>query len=116
MTVLAERIRVAAAHSASTPASSYKEGEYWTIAFAASDFRLKDERGLAYIAYLLARPNEQIHPLELDAAGYPRASEGSSATRLGHAAPVTRHPDSVTPASCSMPRPKPPHVWETISH
>jgi len=30
-----------------------KEGEYWTIGYGANIFRLKDSKGLAYLAYLL---------------------------------------------------------------
>jgi hypothetical protein len=90
MTVLAERIR-GAARSPRLHANVFrKEGEYWTIAFEGSDFRLKDERGLAYIAFLLARPNEQVHALELASADHPAAPERSSPTRLDQAAPATR--------------------------
>jgi hypothetical protein len=90
MSVLAERIRVAGGSARPQASVFRREGEYWTIAFEGSEFRLKDERGLAYIAYLLARPNEQIHALELTAAGYPRAPEGTSPSRLDHAAQATR--------------------------
>jgi hypothetical protein len=33
-----------------------KEGEYWTIGYGANVFRLKDSKGLAYLAYLLRNP------------------------------------------------------------
>jgi hypothetical protein len=42
-----------------------KEGEFWTIACCAEVFRLKDVRGLAYIAHLLGHPREEIHVLSL---------------------------------------------------
>jgi tetratricopeptide (TPR) repeat protein len=42
-----------------------KEGEFWTIAFADRTFRLKDAKGLHYIAYLVARPGQRIHVLDL---------------------------------------------------
>jgi tetratricopeptide (TPR) repeat protein len=45
--------------------SFQKEGEFWTIAFVGSTFRLKDAKGLHYIAYLLARPGQRIHVLDL---------------------------------------------------
>ena len=68
MTVLAERIRDLDA--AGGPAHVFhKAGEYWTICFDGSPFQLRDERGLGYIAILLAHPNEQIHALELVAPG-----------------------------------------------
>jgi hypothetical protein len=40
-----------------------KEGEFWTIACWDKTFRLKDVRGLAYIAYLLGHPREEFHVL-----------------------------------------------------
>src|SRR5262249_47284884 len=33
-----------------------REGEYWSIAFAGQGFRLKDVKGLHYLAYLLRNP------------------------------------------------------------
>jgi hypothetical protein len=42
-----------------------KEGEFWTIACNGEVFRLKDVRGLAYIAYLLGHPGEEFHVLSL---------------------------------------------------
>jgi hypothetical protein len=42
-----------------------REGEFWTIASWGEVFRLKDVRGLAYIAYLLGHPGEEFHVLSL---------------------------------------------------
>jgi hypothetical protein len=42
-----------------------KEGEFWSIACSGEVFRLKDVRGLAYIAYLLGHPREEVHVLSL---------------------------------------------------
>jgi hypothetical protein len=42
-----------------------KEGEFWTIACRGEVFRLKDLRGLGYIAYLLGHPGEEFHVLSL---------------------------------------------------
>ncbi len=41
------------------------EGEFWTISYQAGTFRLKDAKGLHYIAYLLARPAQRIHVQDL---------------------------------------------------
>jgi tetratricopeptide (TPR) repeat protein len=41
------------------------EGEFWTIGFASRSFRLRNMKGLAYIAYLLAHPGERIHVCDL---------------------------------------------------
>jgi tetratricopeptide (TPR) repeat protein len=56
------------------PATFKKEGEFWTISYDATTFRLKDAKGLHYIAYLLARPGQRIHVHDLI-----EAVEGSAA-------------------------------------
>jgi len=42
-----------------------KEGDYWTITHDGVVVRLKDSKGLQYIAYLLHHPGQQVHALEL---------------------------------------------------
>ena len=42
-----------------------KEGEYWTIGYGANVFRLKDSKGLAYLAYLLRNPGAEFHALDV---------------------------------------------------
>src|SRR3984957_5575985 len=42
-----------------------KEGEYWTVGSAGKPFRLKDSRGLGYIAHLLRHPGTEFHVLDL---------------------------------------------------
>jgi tetratricopeptide (TPR) repeat protein len=63
-----------------------KEGELWTIAFGGELFRLRDSKGLAYIAHLLRYPAREFHSLDLvggtsrefdarsDDSGYARSS------------------------------------------
>jgi len=46
-----------------------REGECWSIAFAGQGFRLKDVKGLHYLAYLLRNPGREFHVLDLAAAG-----------------------------------------------
>jgi tetratricopeptide (TPR) repeat protein len=46
-----------------------REGEYWSIAFAGEAFRLKDVKGLHYLAQLLRHPGREFHVLDLAAAG-----------------------------------------------
>jgi len=55
-----------------------REGEYWSIAFEGNAFRLRDSKGLRYLAHLLAAPGREIHALELVAA-----VEGRAPRRLG---------------------------------
>src|ERR1700675_1274392 len=42
-----------------------KEGGYWPVGSAAKPFRLKDTRGLGYIAHLLRHPGTEFHVLDL---------------------------------------------------
>ena len=42
-----------------------KEGEYWTVGCDQKVFRLKDNRGLGYLAHLLRHPTVEFHVLDL---------------------------------------------------
>jgi tetratricopeptide (TPR) repeat protein len=42
-----------------------KEGEFWTISHDGATVRLRDAKGLRYLAYLLARPGERFHVHDL---------------------------------------------------
>src|ERR1700681_5030867 len=42
-----------------------KEGEYWTVGYSGKPVRLKDTRGLGYIAHLLRHPAVEFHVLDL---------------------------------------------------
>ena len=42
-----------------------REGEFWTISYPDNTFRLKDAKGLRYIAYLLGRPGRRTHVYDL---------------------------------------------------
>ena len=42
-----------------------KEGEYWTVGYAGRPFRLKDTKGLGYLAHLLRHPGTEFHVLDL---------------------------------------------------
>ena len=53
-----------------------REGEYWSIAFAGEAFRLKDVKGLHYLAYLLRHPGREFHVLDLAAAGHEARAGG----------------------------------------
>ena len=45
-----------------------REGEFWTIAYEGQTFRVRDVKGLRYIASLLASPGREVHVLELASA------------------------------------------------
>src|SRR6266852_5382331 len=42
-----------------------KEGEYWTLGYGDKSFRLKDTKGLGYLAHLLRHPGVEFHVLDL---------------------------------------------------
>jgi predicted ATPase len=42
-----------------------REGEYWTVGYVGNAFRLKDTRGLGYVAHLLRHPAVEFHVLDL---------------------------------------------------
>src|ERR1700730_12324474 len=42
-----------------------KEGEYWTVGYKRKDSRLKDSKGLGYLAHLLRHPGVEFHVLDL---------------------------------------------------
>jgi len=77
-------------------ASLRKEGEYWTVAHGGAAVRLKDTKGLAYLATLLAHPGREFHVLDLgggevgDVAGSASvaAQAGLRASDLGDAGDV----------------------------
>jgi tetratricopeptide (TPR) repeat protein len=51
-----------------------REGEYWSIAFEGRSIRVRDVKGLRYLAALLAAPGRELHALDLV------GSEGLSAS------------------------------------
>ncbi|MCA1830886.1 MAG: tetratricopeptide repeat protein, partial [Actinobacteria bacterium] len=56
------------------------EGDTWAISFAGRAVRLRDSKGMRYIAYLLGRPALEIHASDLVAAiaGIAPATNGSA--------------------------------------
>ncbi len=63
---LLERISALPRSKQQAPAASFRrEGEFWTIAYAGETFRLRDVKGLRYLAFLLGSPGKEIHALEL---------------------------------------------------
>ena len=46
-----------------------KEGDYWTLAYRGPAFRVRDARGLAFIAVLLRNPGVEFHAADLVAGG-----------------------------------------------
>lgn len=58
-----------------------REGEYWTIVYQDTVLRLRDSRGLRYIAHLLRHPGTRFAARDL-----------MQAVQLENPTPDTRHP------------------------
>jgi tetratricopeptide (TPR) repeat protein len=67
--------KMVAVSSAENECILRREGEYWTLAYEGQTSRLKDAKGLHYIAHLLAHPSQEIRAQDLAALG--SASAGS---------------------------------------
>jgi len=63
-----------------------KEGEFWTIASRGEVFRLRDVRGLGYIAYLLGHPREEVHVLSLASKVEAEQGEAEESATQGQSA------------------------------
>ena len=69
-----ERIEVAA--SATTETNVFRrEGDYWSVVFDGRTVRVRDLKGIRYLAQLLANPGREVHVLDLVAGetGQPMA-------------------------------------------
>ena len=59
-----ERIEVAA--SATTETNVFRfEGDYWSVVFDGRTVRVRDLKGMRYLAQLLANPGREVHVLDL---------------------------------------------------
>jgi tetratricopeptide (TPR) repeat protein len=73
-----ERIEVAA--SATTHTNVFRrEGDYWLVVYEGRTVRVRDLKGMRYLAQLLGRPGRELHVLDLVAA------ETGQQTALGDA-------------------------------
>ena len=78
---LAERVTAVRRGLVATPvgAEFRREGELWVIGYEGSVFRLRDMKGLRYLALLLAGPGREVHVLELASAANGRGSPRAEA-------------------------------------
>jgi tetratricopeptide (TPR) repeat protein len=58
-----------------------REGEYWTVAYAGSIVRLRDTRGLCYLAALLHDPGREFHCCDLIDLTVARGMPAAAAAR-----------------------------------
>jgi AAA ATPase domain len=63
-----------------------KEGEYWTIGYGGNAFRLKNTKGLRYLARLLRHPTAEFHVLDL-AGGIAARREAGEISQSGRGVP-----------------------------
>jgi hypothetical protein len=92
MTGLLERVSAVRerppADSTGAEAVFRREGEFWTVAYEGQTVRLRDVKGLCYIASLLASPGREVHVLELVSAASGGRADG--AARAGRDLAVSR--------------------------
>ncbi|MGH2825889.1 MAG: transcriptional regulator [Actinomycetota bacterium] len=55
-----------------------REGDYWSVVFEGRTVRLRDLKGIRYLARLLAQPGREFHVLDLVAAENPGAAPEES--------------------------------------
>ena len=74
---------------AADPNTFRREGEYWSVVFAGRTVRMRDLKGIRYLARLLADPGREFHVLDLVAAehGHVARVERGRADGLSHTGP-----------------------------
>jgi len=60
-----------------------REGDYWSVVFEGRTVRLRDLRGMAYLARLLAAPGTDVHVLDLVAGERANDTPASPSTEPG---------------------------------
>src|ERR1700691_1496175 len=63
-----------------------REGEYWTVGYGGKSFRLKDTKGLGYLAHLIRHPSTEFHVLDL-VGGIAGQHENAEAGESAHSLP-----------------------------
>src|SRR5713101_3340511 len=63
-----------------------KEGEYWTVGYGGKSSRLKDSKGLGYLAHLLRHPATEFHVLDL-AGGIAGQGDDDETSQSAHVLP-----------------------------
>lgn len=87
MAALAARLGSADGHGTApsahvTAASFRREGDYWSIEFAATAVRIRDAKGMAHLARLLAAPGRELHALDLAGADGVASAEAADGDGL----------------------------------
>ena len=64
-----------------------REGDYWTVAFGGKVVRMRDAKGLGYLARLLRHPHREFHVLDLLAGDARRGNDTAREDGLVAATP-----------------------------
>jgi hypothetical protein len=81
----------------SPPGRTFRqEGEYWTIIYEGALFRLRDSKGLRYLAHLLSHPGEHIRAGDLIAVAGGRTGDAEPNAERARVAVTKRIKASVT--------------------
>jgi hypothetical protein len=83
-----------------------REGDYWTIAFDGKVVRLRDTKGLRYLAELLRRPGEPLPASALVASAGCEATQSTTGSDHvgGDAAPDAKPPAGASAAAAERAR------------
>jgi pimeloyl-ACP methyl ester carboxylesterase len=60
-----------------------REGDYWTVVFGERELRVRDSKGIGFLAQLLSRPGREIPALQLAATCLPRPATARGAREDG---------------------------------
>jgi len=78
------------------PAVFRREGEYWTIAYDGAVVRLRDAKGLHYVAYLLGHPGREVYVADLQGTAAVRPRQNGADPLDDAAASAERARKAVT--------------------
>jgi non-specific serine/threonine protein kinase len=70
-----------------------REGQYWTVVYGGSLVRLRDTKGLRYLAMLLSNPNREFYATDLEAQDQPRVTTSPALRKRSSSGQLQAHPD-----------------------
>src|SRR4051812_4812783 len=72
-----------------------REGEYWTIRVRDRELRVRDSKGMRYLAELLAHPQREVDAIALSGARAPSPLSAAAAAEAGLGSGADARGDSV---------------------
>jgi hypothetical protein len=70
-----------------------REGDYWTVIYEGSLVRIRDSKGLRYLATLLANPGREFHVIDLEGQGKAEAATTTGSGRWAGSGELEARPD-----------------------